>query len=91
MKTNVLKSAVLFAALSLAFTACQKDDLVTEMEKAKVEHILPNENINDRELPRDRFENLPMRENLKPENAAPGERNKESSLLIETAENKVLR
>ena len=48
MKTNVLKSAVLFAALSLAFTACQKDDLVTEMEKAKVEHILPNENINDR-------------------------------------------
>ena len=50
MKTNVLKSAVLFVALSFAFTACQKDSLVMEMEtkKIKTEELIPNDDKNKR-------------------------------------------
>ena len=68
MKTNLVKSALLAVALSFAFTACQKDSLVTEMEtgleKKKVElelkRIRPNDKKNDREIEKDLLKEMPI-------------------------------
>ncbi len=87
MKTNVLKSAVLFAALSIAFTSCEKDSLVTEMEtkKVKSEQIRPIENKNDRELEREIFQELPIRREITPTPTptAPVKKQKQDKIILQ--------
>lgn len=77
MKTNLLKSAIIVAALSFAFTACENNPIVNEVEsglekkKANVEQIRPNENQNDRELERDILKELPIQKEVKPSSTTP--------------------
>lgn len=89
MKTNFLKSIVLFAALSLAFTACQKDSLVTEVEtgmekkKVDVEQIRPIEPKNDRDLDRDLLKELPVRKEVNTPDNTPVNKKRDLNLLKE--------
>lgn len=86
MKTNLLKSAIIVAALSFAFTACENNPIVNDVEsglekkKANVEQIRPNENHNDRELERNILKELPVKTVTKPSNTQVVSKNSEKVL-----------
>lgn len=81
MKTNLVKSALLAIALSFAFTACQNDPVINEVEnrlekkKIELDQIRPIENQNDRDLRLDELKKLPIRDENKLTPATPTYKN----------------